>query len=145
MTDPFSGLTGMPRGKPTRRGKRHRNPNSPGKHSNNALAAHKAGDFATARSHAFKFMRAVSRAESEPDPMDAQEAAEPQESEDTMPSVSQAQRAAMQAAAQGRSTLGIPKAVGQEFAAADQGRKVAQLPEHVRHQKLANALKAMKH
>jgi hypothetical protein len=35
------------------------------------------------------------------------------------PSVSEAQRLAMQAAAHGKSTLGIPKKVGQEFAAAD--------------------------
>jgi hypothetical protein len=37
---------------------------------------------------------------------------------------SQAQRGAMQAAAQGKSTLGIPKAVGREFAAGDTGGKL---------------------
>lgn len=36
-----------------------------------------------------------------------------------MPSVSEKQRRAMQAAAHGKSTLGIPKKVGKEFAAAD--------------------------
>ena len=44
------------------------------------------------------------------------------------PPVSQAQRAAMHAAAQGKSTLGIPKEVGKEFAAADEGGK---LPEKI--------------
>ena len=41
-----------------------------------------------------------------------------------MPVVSQAQRAAMHAAAQGRSTLGIPKSVGEEFVASDKGGKL---------------------
>jgi hypothetical protein len=36
-----------------------------------------------------------------------------------MPSVSEAQWRAMQAAAHGKSTLGIPAKVGREFAAAD--------------------------
>lgn len=36
-----------------------------------------------------------------------------------MPSVSDKQRRAMQAAAHGKSTLGIPKKVGQEFVKAD--------------------------
>lgn len=40
------------------------------------------------------------------------------------PPVSQAQRAAMHAAAEGKSTLGIPKSVGQEFANADPGGKL---------------------
>lgn len=44
-----------------------------------------------------------------------------------MPPVSQAQRAAMRAAAAGHSTLGIPKSVGQDFSAADPGGK---LPAH---------------
>jgi hypothetical protein len=39
--------------------------------------------------------------------------------------VSQAQRAAMYAAASGKSTLGIPKKVGQEFVAADKPGKLA--------------------
>lgn len=46
-----------------------------------------------------------------------------------MPSVSQAQNRAMHAAAEGNSTLGIPKSVGQEFVSADQGSKVGALPE----------------
>jgi hypothetical protein len=40
-----------------------------------------------------------------------------------MPSVSEKQRRAMQAAAHGQSTLGIPKSVGQEFAAADSAKR----------------------
>ena len=46
-----------------------------------------------------------------------------------MPSVSQAQRAAMFAAKAGKSTIGIPKKVGAEFAAADTGGK---LPKKVK-------------
>jgi hypothetical protein len=46
-----------------------------------------------------------------------------------MPPVSQKQRAAMWAAASGKSTLGIPRKVGKEFAAADPGGK---LPARVR-------------
>ncbi len=41
-----------------------------------------------------------------------------------MPPVSQAQRKAMWAAAGGKSTIGIPKKVGKEFAAADPGGKL---------------------
>jgi hypothetical protein len=41
-----------------------------------------------------------------------------------MPAVSQAQRGAMYAAAEGKSTLGIPKKVGKEFVAADKGGKL---------------------
>lgn len=41
-----------------------------------------------------------------------------------MPPVSQAQRAAMRAAAAGKSTLGIPKKVGKEFDRADKGGKL---------------------
>jgi hypothetical protein len=40
-----------------------------------------------------------------------------------MPSVSDKQRRAMQAAAHGKSNLGIPKSVGKEFAAADAHKK----------------------
>ena len=40
-----------------------------------------------------------------------------------MPSVSKAQHGAMEAAAHGKSTLGIPKSVGQDFAKADKGKK----------------------
>lgn len=43
-----------------------------------------------------------------------------------MPPVSQAQRKAMYAAAQGKSTLGIPKKVGREFVKADSGKKLPQ-------------------
>lgn len=39
-----------------------------------------------------------------------------------MPSTSRAQQRAMFAAAEGHSTLGIPKAVGKEFVAADKAR-----------------------
>ena len=41
-----------------------------------------------------------------------------------MPMRSQAQRAAMHAAASGNSTIGIPKSVGQEFVASDTGEKL---------------------
>jgi len=41
-----------------------------------------------------------------------------------VPNVSQAQRAAMAAAASGRSDLGIPPSVGREFMSADQGGKL---------------------
>lgn len=41
-----------------------------------------------------------------------------------MPPRSEAQRRAMQAAAHGQSTLGIPKSVGKEFAASDPGGKL---------------------
>lgn len=48
-----------------------------------------------------------------------------------MPSVSAAQNRAMHAAAEGRSTLGIPKKVGKDFVQADAGKKVGKLPDHV--------------
>ena len=41
-----------------------------------------------------------------------------------MPPVSEKQRRAMFAAKEGRSTLGIPRAVGREFIAADKGGKL---------------------
>ena len=44
-----------------------------------------------------------------------------------MPVVSQAQRAAMHAAAKGKSTLGIPAKVGKEVVKSDKGGK---LPQH---------------
>jgi hypothetical protein len=47
-----------------------------------------------------------------------------------MPSKSEAQRRAMQAAAHGQSTLGIPKKVGKEFAAADKQAGKRDLPYH---------------
>lgn len=46
-----------------------------------------------------------------------------------MPVVSQKQNAAMHAAAEGRSTLGIPQSVGQEFVNASQGENVKALPK----------------
>lgn len=49
-----------------------------------------------------------------------------------MPPVSQAQRKAMFAAKAGKSTLGIPKKVGADFAAADPGGK---LPEYKKPKK----------
>ncbi len=45
-----------------------------------------------------------------------------------MPSVSRAQQKAMFAAKSGKSTIGIPKQVGAEFAAADEARGPAKLP-----------------
>jgi hypothetical protein len=42
-----------------------------------------------------------------------------------MPSVSKKQHNAMEAAAHGHSTLGIPKSVGEDFSNADKGRKFA--------------------
>lgn len=50
-----------------------------------------------------------------------------------MPSVSQAQNRAMHAAAEGHSTLGIPKKVGEDYIEADHGRAIANLQEHVHH------------
>lgn len=52
-----------------------------------------------------------------------------------MPSKSRAQQKAMHAAAEGRSTLGIPKSVGKEFAKADHKRGHAKLPAHKGHKK----------
>jgi len=43
-----------------------------------------------------------------------------------MPPKSEAQRKAMHAAAKGKSTLGIPKGVGKEFAKSDKGGKLPQ-------------------
>ncbi len=45
-----------------------------------------------------------------------------------MPSVSRAQQKAMFAAKSGKSTIGIPKQVGAEFAAADEVRGPTKLP-----------------
>lgn len=47
---------------------------------------------------------------------------------------SKAQNAAMHAAAEGRSTIGIPKKVGTEFAKGAKGMKVKRLPKRVRKQ-----------
>lgn len=46
-----------------------------------------------------------------------------------MPFKSQAQAAAMHAAANGRSTLGIPKGVGEEFVTASRGTSLKGLPK----------------
>lgn len=46
-----------------------------------------------------------------------------------MPSVSKAQNAAMHAAAEGKSTLGIPQSVGREFTDAQAPGSVKKLPE----------------
>lgn len=43
-----------------------------------------------------------------------------------MPPVSEKQRRAMEAAAHGKSTIGIPKRVAKEFVAADPGGKLPQ-------------------
>jgi hypothetical protein len=58
-----------------------------------------------------------------------------------MPMQSEAQRRAMHAAASGNSTIGIPKKVGKEFAAADQGGR---LPKQARQYALPKS-KGMKH
>lgn len=50
---------------------------------------------------------------------------------------SQAENAAMHAAAEGRSTLGIPKAVGAKFVAHSHGQKVSALPHYVHRRKIA--------
>lgn len=41
-----------------------------------------------------------------------------------MPSTSKAQHMAMEAAAHGKSTLGIPKSIGKDFVAADHAKKL---------------------
>jgi hypothetical protein len=46
-----------------------------------------------------------------------------------MPMKSKAQNAAMHAAAEGQSTLGIPQSVGEEFVEASHGQKVGALPQ----------------
>ncbi len=55
-----------------------------------------------------------------------------------MPSVSKAQNAAMRSAAEGRSTLGIPKSVGQDFVTAQHGHPIKGLPEHVTQKPTGN-------
>lgn len=64
-----------------------------------------------------------------------------------MPFKSKAQAAAMHAAAEGHSTLGIPKSVGKEFVSAGHGQKVKKLPKHVKklHKRGLISEKAMKH
>lgn len=48
-----------------------------------------------------------------------------------MPSKSQAQNRFMHAAAEG-SVKGVPKSVGEDFVAADAGRKIKRLPKHAK-------------
>ena len=57
-----------------------------------------------------------------------------------MPMESKAQNAAMHAAAEGKSTIGIPQSVGKKFVKASHGQNVKKLPKHVRK----SASKAMK-
>ena len=59
-----------------------------------------------------------------------------------MPVVSKAQNAAMHAAAEGKSTLGIPKSVGAEFVADQAPGSVKRLPERVAAPKGAKSMKA---
>lgn len=54
-----------------------------------------------------------------------------------MPSTTQAQHNAMEAAAHGKSNLGIPKKVGKDFEKADKGKKFST-------QAMANALRKKK-
>lgn len=51
-----------------------------------------------------------------------------------MPSQSQAQSRFMHAVAEGK-VEGVPQKVGQDFVAADAGRKIGALPEHVKQKK----------
>lgn len=51
--------------------------------------------------------------------------------ENEMPMESRAQNAAMHAAEEGRSTLGIPKSVGKKFVKASHGQSIKGLPKHV--------------
>lgn len=62
-----------------------------------------------------------------------------------MPNVSQAQRGAMAAAAEGNSTLGIPKSVGQEFMVADKGGKLPERVENRRSKKMYGRKKVVGH
>ncbi len=59
--------------------------------------------------------------------------------EQVMPMQSKAMNAAMHAAEQGKSTLGIPKSVGAKFVAESHGQNIKKLPEHVK--KKASALR----
>lgn len=52
-----------------------------------------------------------------------------------MPMVSKAQNAAMHAAAQGKSTIGIPEAVAEKFVQASHGEDVKALPKRIPHPK----------
>ena len=57
-----------------------------------------------------------------------------------MPMKSKAMNAAMHAAAEGKSTLGIPKSVGQKFVDASHGQKISKLPERVKHKHKGGAV-----
>lgn len=57
-----------------------------------------------------------------------------------MPSKSEAQHNAMEAAAHGKSTLGIPARVGKEFVAADKGHPMMDMPMHVKALRSAGKL-----
>lgn len=61
-----------------------------------------------------------------------------------MPAVSGAQRRAMFAAASGKSTIGIPKKVGQEFADADQGGRLPQYASQAKRDLKRKALAGTK-
>ena len=52
-----------------------------------------------------------------------------------MPIKSKAQKAAMHAAASGKSNLGIPKKVGKEFVSAQHGKKVPNVEKVAKNQK----------
>lgn len=58
-----------------------------------------------------------------------------------MPVVSKDQNAAMHAAAEGHSTLGIPQSVGQEFIAGQSPGSVKRLPQRVAAPKGAKSIK----
>lgn len=58
-----------------------------------------------------------------------------------MPSKSRSQHNAMEAAAHGHSTLGIPKKVAEEFVAADKGKPTKEMPMHVKALKAAGKMK----
>lgn len=60
----------------------------------------------------------------------------------TMPAVSKAQNAAMQAAAAGKSTLGIPAAVGRELTADQAPGSVKELPARAAHKRINRLRKA---
>jgi hypothetical protein len=60
-----------------------------------------------------------------------------------MPMLSRAQNRAMHAAAEGKSTLGIPKSVGQKFVTASHGEKVRDLPERVPKKACGGAVRKM--
>lgn len=64
-------------------------------------------------------------------------------SEREMSVVSKAQNAAMHAAEEGRSTLGIPKKVGREFVKGQNPGSVKKLPMHVRKQARRMARRGM--